>query len=72
MKTYKITFSDGNTITTGFNGTSAEAKEYYTKNSFQFGDTDERPYDVLLKGVKVEMIDVTDLCEKGGQDHEVR
>lgn len=29
MQTVKVTYSDGNTITTGINGTEAEIREYF-------------------------------------------
>jgi hypothetical protein len=56
MKTYRITFSHGDTITTGFNGTLEEAKKYYLGNWFQFGDTEECPKDSMAKGISVEEV----------------
>ncbi len=56
MNTYKITFDNNNTITTGFNGTWEEAAQYYIGRSFQFGDTEEHPTDLMAKAIKVEVI----------------
>ncbi len=49
MRTYKVTFEDGNTITTGMNATMDEATAYYMGQSFEFDDT--KP---MVKAVKVE------------------
>lgn len=56
MNTFKITFADGNTITTGMNATLAEASAYYIGQRFQFGDTEEKPFDYMVKAVKVEEV----------------
>lgn len=56
LNTFKITFEDGNTITTDFNGTLEDAEGYYLNNYFNFGDTDEHPKDNLQKGVSVEQV----------------
>ena len=56
MKTFKITFANGDTITTSMNATLSEAAAYYIGNHFQFGDTDEKPYDDLIEAVKVEEV----------------
>jgi hypothetical protein len=56
LNSFKITFEDGNTITTDFNGTLEEAEAYYLNNYFNFGDTDENPQDNLQKGVSVEQL----------------
>ena len=56
MNAYKITFEDGNTITTSMNATLAEARAYYIGTAFQFGDTEECPRDKLIKATKVEEI----------------
>ncbi|MFA5071173.1 MAG: hypothetical protein WC511_02270 [Candidatus Pacearchaeota archaeon] len=58
--TVKCTYEDGNTITTGFNGTLEEAKKYFEGQSFNFGDTDEHPQDKMVKCVKVEEISEND------------
>jgi len=55
MNYYKVTFEDGNTINTGFNGSLADAQSYYVGQKFQFGDTEERPFDVMVKAIKVEV-----------------
>jgi hypothetical protein len=56
MNTFKITFADGNTITTGMNATLAEASAYYIGQRFQFGDTEEKPFDHMVEAVKVESV----------------
>ena len=56
LNTFKITFEDGNTITTDFNGSLEDAEAYYLNNYFNFGDTDEHPTDNLQKGVSVEQV----------------
>ena len=56
MNTYKITFAAGNTITTGMNATLAEATAYYVGNRFQFGDTEEKPFDYMVEAVRVEEV----------------
>ncbi len=56
MKTFKITFADGNTITTGMNATLAEASDYYIGKRFQFGDTEAKPFDYLVEAVQVEEV----------------
>ncbi len=55
MNSYKIIFEDGNSFITGFNGSFQEASAYYENQSFQFGDTEERPYDYIVKAIKVEV-----------------
>ena len=56
MNTYKITFENGDTITTGMNATLPEAEAYYLWQAFQFGDTEENPSDHMVKAVKVETV----------------
>lgn len=56
MNTFKITFADGNTITTGMNATLAEASAYYIGQRFQFGDTEEKPFDYMAEAVGVEAV----------------
>jgi hypothetical protein len=55
MKTARVTFADGNTLTTSINGTEEEIKAYYLGKKFQFGDTEERPHDHMVEAVKVEI-----------------
>lgn len=50
----KVTFEDGNTLITGFNGTLKDATKYYVGQTFQFGDTDAQPNDHMVMAVKVE------------------
>jgi hypothetical protein len=56
MKTAKVHFGDGNTLTTSINGTKKEIEAYYIGKSFQFGDTEEKPHDYMVKAVKVEFL----------------
>ena len=56
MNAFKVTFEDGNTLTTSMNATLEEAQKYYIGTPFQFGDTDECPHDKLVKAVKVEQL----------------
>ena len=53
MNTFKITYEDGNTITTGFNGTLEDAKKYYEGRVFNVG-ADE--HDKMVKAIKVEQL----------------
>ncbi len=54
----RVVFEDGNYIDTTINGTKKEIKDYYLNNYFNFGDTEETPHDIMLKGVKVEFADI--------------
>jgi hypothetical protein len=56
MKTIRVTFADGNTLTTQINGTEAEIRAYYLGKKFQFGDTEENPSDKLVEAVNVEFL----------------
>jgi len=56
MRTFKVTFEDGNHLYTGFNGTLEDAKRYYVGQIFNFGDSDEHPKDLLVKGAAVEEV----------------
>jgi hypothetical protein len=56
MISIRVRFADGNTITTGFNGTIDDAQRYYVGNLFQFGDTEECPTDRMVPAVSVELI----------------
>ncbi len=56
MKTYKVTFADGNTLVTSMNATLEEATAYYIGNAFQFGDTEEHPADLMVKAASVKEI----------------
>lgn len=51
MNTFLILFSDGNTVTTGFNGSYAEAYAYYINQSFSFMRADESEFAAI--GVSV-------------------
>lgn len=54
--TIRVTFADGNTLISEINGTKEEVRDYYLGKKFQFGDTEERPYDHLVEAVKVEFL----------------
>jgi hypothetical protein len=56
MKTIKVTFEDGNSLTTQINGTNEDIENYYLGKYFQFGDTEEKPYDYMVKAIKVEFL----------------
>jgi hypothetical protein len=56
MNAYKVTFEDGNTLVTNFNGSIKDASVYYIGTLFQFGDTEEHPTDMMVMAVKVEAI----------------
>lgn len=49
---FKITFEDGNTLTTKMNASLKQAKDYYLGNEFNFGTTDDK----MVKATKVEQI----------------
>ncbi len=53
----KVTYADGNTVSTWINGTEDEIRSYYIGNFFQFGDTDSRPYDYMVMAINVEFFD---------------
>lgn len=38
MRHFKVTFSNGDSLVTGFNGTLADARAYYVGNRFNIGD----------------------------------
>lgn len=65
MRTVKVTFADGYTLTTSINGTDEEIRAYYLGNAFQFGDTDECPRDNLQRAVSV-AIEPCDMCAPYG------
>lgn len=54
MRAIRVTFADGNAITTDINGTMEEIRAYYVGQAFQFGDTEEHPGDRLVRAVAVE------------------
>lgn len=56
MSFYRVTYANGNVSETGFNGTLDEAKKYYLGQSFQFGDTEAKPFDDMVKVINVEQI----------------
>jgi len=54
MKSYRITFSDGQSFITSFNGSPEEASAYYIRQRFFFEDAREREFCVF--GVSVEAV----------------
>ena len=50
-RTVKVTMSDGDTITTGINGTKKEIEDYYLKNWFTKQDENTR-----TRGIKVDFL----------------
>ena len=56
MITVKVTFADGNTLTTGINATLEEAQAYYIGQELQFGDTEEHPADRMVRAIAVEEV----------------
>ena len=45
----KVTFEDGNSLTTGINATLEEAEKYYLNNRFSVANK-------LVRGIKVELL----------------
>jgi len=52
MNTFKIIYSNGDHMTTGFNGTIEEAKAYYLNNIFNIG----RVEDKIVKVISVKQL----------------
>jgi len=53
MKTIKVTFSNGDHLTTGINGTEAEILAYYIGQTFNMGVEG----DLMVRGVSVDFIE---------------
>ena len=53
MDTFKVSFSNGDELTTGFNGTIQEAKQYYVNKFFNMGNGEA---DLMVKGTKVKQV----------------
>ena len=51
MKTVKVVFEDGNSLTTDINGTDEEIRQYYIGQSFEFDEN--KP---MVKAVSVEFL----------------
>lgn len=47
----KVTFDDGNSLITGFNGTIEEAKGYYVSQLFEMNECEP-----MVQGISVELI----------------
>lgn len=54
----RVTFADGNTLTTEINGTEEEIRAYYIGQRFNFGDTDAHPEDNMQAATAVEFLPV--------------
>ncbi len=52
MKTVKVTFENGATITTGINGTDKEIQQYYEGKCFNLGTVSDH----MVKAIKVEFL----------------
>lgn len=52
--TVKVTFANGNHLTTDINGTKAEVTSYYLGNMFNLGDGNGG--DQMTKAIKVEFL----------------
>jgi formylmethanofuran dehydrogenase subunit E len=51
---FKVTFEDGNSLVTGFNGTLDDANAYYVGHGFNHGDVDGK--DRIVRAVRVEQL----------------
>jgi hypothetical protein len=56
MIAIKVTYADGNSLSTNINGTIEEARAYYIGQWFNFGDTEEHPADRMVKAVAVDEV----------------
>lgn len=56
MNIYKVLFQNGDSLVSSMNATLEEATDYYLNNWFNFGDTEEFPYDIMIQGISVEEI----------------
>lgn len=54
MRVFLVTFDDGDSLATGFNGTEEEAQRYYVGHKFNLGDGSEG--DRVVTATKVELI----------------
>lgn len=54
MKTIRVHFDNGNSLTTGINGTVAEIEAYYLGKWFNMGQGDGP--DVMTQAVRVEVL----------------
>lgn len=53
MKTFKVFFNDGNSLTTGFNGNLQQAESYYLDNLFNLGDGEK---DHMVKAIRIQEV----------------
>ena len=56
MKTILVTYHDGYTTTTNFNGTLQQAEDYYIGKRFNFGDNDFDEDDLIRVVVDVKIL----------------
>lgn len=56
MRTIKVTFSNGDTITTSINGTDEQIRRYYIGQPFNFGDRFEGDPDNVQTAIAVEFL----------------
>lgn len=63
MNAFRVTFANGDHFVTSMNANLDEARRYYIRQLFQFGDTDTHPADLLVEATTVE--DITSHCEHG-------
>ncbi len=56
MRAYKVTFEIGDSLVSSMNATLDEARNYYLKNIFNFGDNDWHETDLMLRAVSVEEV----------------
>lgn len=52
--TVKVTFANGNSLTTDINGTRESVTQYYVGNTFNLGDGNGG--DLMTKAIKVEFL----------------
>lgn len=52
-RTVKVTFEDGNCLTTGINGTVEEIRKYYVGNIFNLGTVEDR----MVKATGIEFLE---------------
>lgn len=57
LRPIRVTFADGNTLTTNINATRAEVVRHYVGTPFQFGDREFGDPENMQAGVSVEFLD---------------
>lgn len=61
MRPIKVHFADGDTLVTRINGTTEEINRYYLTNEFNRGQPDDPTKDRMVRAVRVEFLDKTNL-----------